>query len=342
MYSSYGALFREKLWGGVPISLFALGAYSFFAGFAVYLSVAASRASAGAVRFFAVVSTTPLLVSIAMLVISVVELGALCETCVGLYIASIVLAVGGLLGLATLRSSAFEAPSPRPSGHGALPLLWLAALGATTLIPALVYAGSVPDYRPYLAQCGQIQKLDDKGDVLIHMPAARAVQPALIFEDPLCATCKAFDQRLVREGIMARLDMRVAMFPLDNACNWMLDRPLHPGACTLAKAVICGGPQARQVLDWAHDEQVYLLRAGKQGEGTLRAVINNRWGANMMACIDARETKVKLNRHLHFAAENSIPVSTPQLYLGKQRVCDEDTDIGLRYALAELAPEVLR
>jgi hypothetical protein len=30
------------------------------------------------------------------------------------------------------------------------------------------------------------------------------------------------------------------------------------------------------------------------------------------------------------------------MYLGTQRVCDEDTDIGLRFALSELAPEVLK
>jgi hypothetical protein len=62
----------------------------------------------------------------------------------------------------------------------------------------------------------------------------------------------------------------------------------------------------------------------------------------MLSCVDARDTDVQLNRHLHFAAENSIPVSTPQMYLGRQRVCDEDTDIGLRFTLSQLAPEVLR
>ena len=29
-------------------------------------------------------------------------------------------------------------------------------------------------------------------------------------------------------------------------------------------------------------------------------------------------------------------------YLGDARLCDEDTDLGLRYALSQLAPEVLR
>jgi hypothetical protein len=54
------------------------------------------------------------------------------------------------------------------------------------------------------------------------------------------------------------------------------------------------------------------------------------------------QTKARLNRHLQLAVDNSIPVSTPQMYLGNQRVCDEDTDIGLRFTLGKLAPEVLK
>jgi hypothetical protein len=33
LFSPYSALFRESYWGGVPISLFALGAFCFFGGF---------------------------------------------------------------------------------------------------------------------------------------------------------------------------------------------------------------------------------------------------------------------------------------------------------------------
>ena len=50
---------------------------------------------------------------------------------------------------------------------------------------------------------------------------------------------------------------------------------------------------------------------------------------------------MKLNQQLHFAADNAIPVSTPQMYLGDLKVCDEDTDLGLRYTLGQLAPEVV-
>jgi hypothetical protein len=62
----------------------------------------------------------------------------------------------------------------------------------------------------------------------------------------------------------------------------------------------------------------------------------------LLRCVDDRQTEVTLNEHLHFASENSVPVSTPQMYLGKKRICDEDTDMGLRFTLTELAPEVLK
>jgi hypothetical protein len=163
-----------------------------------------------------------------------------------------------------------------------------------------------------------------------------------MFVDPMCPTCRALHERLVYEDIFDTLSPAVALFPLDNSCNWMLDRALHPGACTVSKAVLCGGPESRQVLEWAYKEQVYLARAGKAGEPTLREVIRLRWGNGILSCMDQHETTTRLNNHLHFAAENAIPVSTPQVYLGARRVCDEDTDIGLRFTFKKLAPEVIK
>ena len=48
-----------------------------------------------------------------------------------------------------------------------------------------------------------------------------------------------------------------------------------------------------------------------------------------------------MNRHLHFAVDNSVPVSTPQVFIDTQRLCDEDIDIGLMFALKQLAPELV-
>jgi uncharacterized membrane protein len=341
MYSSYSAVLRDSLWGGIPISLFALGAFSFFAGFSVYLLLAKSKSSRISNIFFACVSLTPLVVSIVMFVISVTKLGSLCKTCVGTYIASILLAAGGLWSLKISQSAASESP-PRPSGNPALAAFWLFVLGAVTILPAGVYAASAPDHRPYLGQCGELKKPEDGANALLKFRGANAVQPALFFEDPLCATCKAFHERLHGEQVLEKLDVTLVMFPLDSTCNWMLDQPLHPGACTVAKAVLCGKDQARQVLEWAFDNQKRLAEAGKLGDANLKAVIQQQWGQALVSCLDSRETKVKLNKHLHFAADNGVPVSTPQVYLGTKRLCDEDTDLGLRFTLKQLAPEVLK
>jgi hypothetical protein len=345
MYSKYAALFRDTYWGGIPVSLFALGAFAFFAGYALYLLWARERASKHAIWFFAAVSVTPLIVSIGMFVVSLVELGTLCKTCVGIYIASILVAVGGLLGLWSLRSApAADAMGiePRPTSNPALAAVWLVALGIATMVPAVAYAAIVPDHSPYVGACGKLARAPEEHHQLVRMRTGRSTQPALFLEDPLCPTCAAVHHRLASEGILQNLDVQVALFPLDNTCNWMLDAAMHPGACLLSKAILCGGAQSQQVLEWAFDEQRYLTRAGKQGDPTLRAVIKERWGAAMLTCIDSRETEIRLNKHLHFAAENNVPVSTPQLYLGQQRICDEDTDIGLRFTFSRLAPEVLR
>jgi uncharacterized membrane protein len=337
MYSPYSALLKDQYWGGIPISLFGLGAFGFFAAFSLYLLLSGERASRRTLGFFALVGSTPLLVSLLMFTISLTQLGHLCLTCVGIYIASALLALGAIGCWLAGRGD-----TARPQLSLALIPAWLVALGVTTLAPAVVYAASVPDERPYITQCGELKQTKIKGDSTVKIHGTRPVQPTMLFEDPLCPTCKAFHDRLVSENIIEKLEIELVLFPLDSECNWMLDQPLHPGACIVSKAVLCGEGNARQVLEWAYAEQEYLTRAGKAGEGVLRAAIKQRWGESLLRCVDDKKTDVRLNNHLHFASENNIPVSTPQMYLGKRRVCDEDTDLGLRFTLAQLAPEVLK
>jgi hypothetical protein len=193
-----------------------------------------------------------------------------------------------------------------------------------------------------LDKCGKLATMSDPHHGLLKIPTAHPIRAVVLFEDPLCPTCKAFHERLVDEGIFEQLDVTMAMFPLDSECNWMLDRSLHPGACVLAKAVICGGNQkARAILEWAYDQQDRLREVGKQGAEPLTAKVSERWGREVAACVTGKEAGIQLNQQLHFAANNHIPVSTPQMFLGDERICDEDTDLGLKYTLAQLAPEVL-
>ncbi|WP_437671380.1 vitamin K epoxide reductase family protein [Sorangium sp. So ce131] len=383
MYSPYSALFRESFWGGLPISLFALGAFAFFAAFALYVLLSAQHAPRRAAHFLFLAGLTPLAVSILMAVISAVRLGVFCKTCVGMYISSALLAAGGVwafledrrearaaawsgaparaasaagagavgptvpmapLGVEGPAGAAAATPAPaRRMGSWILLPCWLVALGVSTATPALLYASALPSYASYMTGCGKLEKPTEPNGALLHVKPPGAVQPATILVDPLCPTCKAFHQRLVAEGVFEKLDTTLVLFPLDSDCNWMLSQAVHPGACLISKAILCSDHRALDVLEWAYDNQEELLAGAKSGAGVanVQAAIRQRW-PGLDVCMDSKETALRMNRMLRYIVDNKLPVSTPQMFLGDTRLCDEDTDIGLSYAIRQLAPALRR
>jgi uncharacterized membrane protein len=369
MYSPFAALFRDRYWGGVPIALFAVGSFCFFAAFALYLLLAGRTAPRRAPLFFALVGVTPLLASIVMGTISALRLGHFCKVCVGIYASSTVLAIAAIALFFLDRRAQPLPPRParpayasggadktliddepyglsaearkneqRPDGNWLLPL-WFAALGLFTITPALLYVSALPSYSTYITSCGKLDKPATPADPLIHITPPGAVQPATLFVDPLCPTCKAFHQRLTAEGFLDKLDLTLVLFPLDNECNWMLDRAVHPGSCAVSKAILCSDHRAMQVLEWSYDNQEAILTAAKAAAGpaNVRAMISARF-PGLDACIDSKETKLRLDKVLRFIINNKLTVSTPQMFLGDTRLCDEDTDMGLAYTMRKLAP----
>lgn len=358
MYSAYGAFFRGTWWGGVPVSLLALGVYIFFAAFAVALLVGGPKSSRRAYQFMGFASLGPLFVSVVMAFIAAVRLGVFCKTCVGLYVASALLAGAGIWGMVQLRQLSFvnalapaspgpsgtvpqapAVPEGMPAGNPGLIAIWLALLGLCVGVPALIYVNALPDYRPKLASCGDIPKPESKA--LVKLATIQPKRDVTIVADPLCPTCKGLHERLIAEGALENMNASLVLMPLDNACNWMLDRSLHPGSCTLSKAIICADPRSREALEWMFANQEELAALAKANETLLRSRLRTHFGDAIDGCIDAQQTKVRLNNILQYAVTNELPVSTPQLFLGKTRICDEDTDLGLRYTLVQLAPEVL-
>lgn len=338
MYSPYGAVLKTALWGGVPIGLFALGAFGFFFVFAAYLWVQDDRATKAERYFFGLTSLTPALVSLMMLTIALTKLRSLCLTCVGIYISSALLFVSGVLVLRSARRAPSAVALRGIAGLRASS--WLLALGIATLLPPLTYAKSAPDHREYLGGCGALKIAPEAKHALLPLKGPEPKRSALFFEDPLCPTCRGFHERLVGEGILSRLDAQVVLFPLDSECNWMLGEPLHPGACLVSRALLCSSDPAA-ALEWAFDHQDELVRAGKSSQKALKSELSAHFGPKVMECADSAKTKQRLNTHLHYAAENGVPLSTPQMYLGADRICDEDTDMGLAYTLKQMAPEVL-
>lgn len=388
MYSPYSAVLKQVFWGGIPISLFGLGAFLFFFAFSLYLLLARETASKRFRLGYLLCTVGPVLASALMLVISLTKLGDVCKLCVGIYVSSFALLGAGILGMIgaqksfgvvgaipgqpppspprTVDADATQAdPQPwhqatkadprnvlrgvdeksravEPPRGSVLSLLGLPLLlGLSCALPGGVYAASLPDYKPIIKNCGSLTTLTEKHDALVKIPTKKAVQPALFFEDPLCPTCKAFHERLVDDGVYEQLDVTVAIFPLDSECNWLLSRPMHPGACVLARAFLCGDKagNAREILEWSYENQEELTALGKSGVDKVRAKVVGRF-ASVETCIDSADTKKRLDHVLHFAVANKLRISTPQLFLGDQRMCDEDTDLGLTYALTLLAPKV--
>ncbi|MEZ4441520.1 MAG: vitamin K epoxide reductase family protein [Polyangiaceae bacterium] len=360
MYSSYAALLKDQVWGGIPIGLFAVGAFAFFIALALHLLLAAERAPRRAVHLLAFAGATPLVVSVVMATISATKLGTFCQTCIGIYLGSAMLAVGGAFAWhddrktarqGLLRGDAHEdevvgeddvakeGAAPRGMGHGAILAVGFMTLGVFAIAPAAVYLRSVPSYDRRIVGCGSLPDPSDPKQALLHLPGATPRQAVTMVVDPLCPTCKGFHERLVTEGYYAAMDAQVLLFPLDSECNWNLSAPLHPGACQVSRAILCSPGKERDVLEWAYAEQEGLLAAAKGKDGALEVTrrIKSRWPA-VDACLDDAKTKQRLDEMLRFATRNQLPVSTPQLFIGDTKLCDEDVDIGLSYALSRLAP----
>ena len=344
LFSPFSAIFRQTYWGGIPISLFALGCFAFFVALGAYLLLAPTRAPQRALQLLGVTGFVPLAASLVMFFISATKLHTFCRVCVGIYVSSAIVAAGAVFAWRAL-SHERRAKVVRPQGK--MPVLagGIVAFGIASLLPALVYASSLPDYKPLLRKCGTLAHSTEPHNALLKITTATPKRQVLLFEDPLCPTCKAFHERLLTEGIFDKLDVTLSLFPLDTDCNWMLDRSLHPGACVLAKAVLCGKDKSRAILEWSYENQEDIRPLGKT-PAALKDRVTKEFGADVGACMDDKATATRLNQELQFAASNHIPVSTPQMYLKEDgdklmRVCDEDTDLGLKYAMADLAPEVL-
>jgi uncharacterized membrane protein len=152
LFSPYSAIFRATYWGGIPISLFGLGAFAFFVGFALYLRLGDGRLPRSAFTTFAGLTLGPVAVSLVMFTISVTHLHALCKLCVGIYTASIVMAIAAILAMRGQAGEATPGSTAEGSAGGrsllASLLVSLAALGAFAVAPALVYVALLPDYGP--------------------------------------------------------------------------------------------------------------------------------------------------------------------------------------------------
>ena len=284
LFSAYSAVFRATFWGGLPISLFAMGAFAFFLAFGLYLSTGPGARGEEGAR----VSGRDVPRAARRVDRDVLRDGPppprLLQAVRG-HVRVVARADGG--GLARVARPSRARAKPPTTGHGREP--WGMATARCSGSRDSAWPRPCPRWRMRPAcpttvrcstKCGKLAITSEPHNSLLKLPTAHPLRAVVLFEDPLCPTCKAFHERLVDEGVFERLDVTLVLFPLDSECNWMLDRALHPGACIMAKAVLCGGDdKARAILEWSYDHQDELREVGKQGAPALLAKIADRWGS---------------------------------------------------------------
>src|SRR5512133_31358 len=238
MLSPYSSFFRAVLWGGIPISLWALAVFAFLAYRAGLMSWR-GHATSGETKVLLVASALPLAMSVAYGALSVYKLDALCKVCVGIYAASAVCFLG-----AWLASRAWT-----PYGEARFGSVLAEGVGLVAVLTvAYVLLAPRPDPKASMLGCGSLVRADDTAGVMIPLISNPGAAPSIEVLDPLCPSCKAFDARLAASSLGERLDLKAVLFPLDSTCNWMVTEAIHPGACAVSEAVLCAagvGPGAK-------------------------------------------------------------------------------------------------
>lgn len=210
------------------------------------------------------------------------------------------------------------------------------ALGVVFVaVPVSAYYGTAPDHSQFIGTCGSVDSQPNE-DLLVEMGPQDGV-PALEVFDPLCPACQGFEEHLAETKYEDELARRAVLFPLDDECNWMLDSAVHPGACAVSEAVLCGEREGRaqEVIDWAFDQQKAIRKRTEQQEGAARDMIERRF-PGLASCVGSQKVKNRLNRSLRWTVDAKLKILTPQIFVDGVRLCDEDVDLGLEFALSRM------
>lgn len=342
LMSPYSSVLRRSQWGGIPISLPAMAVFAFllFRSIDLFGRPAGQRRTAA--NILLVATGVPVVASLTMGWIALNELEAACKLCIGIYCSSAVSFAAALWAKLAIGSDAppgDDAAAQPPSDGGGLAWVVAAAqLGGFVALPVVAYVATAPDFSKFVGSCGQLEAIDDPYGVLVPLDDNASGTPTVEVLDPLCPACKAFEERLHASGLEPKLHRIGLLFPLDESCNWMVGKSLHPGACAVSEAVLCAhrqGMPVGEVLSWAFEHQAEILAAEKNKPGAAAEHVKQRFGG-LSSCLGSAEVQADLNKSLRWAVTHELPVMTPQLYVGGVKVCDEDTDLGLEWALSQV------
>jgi uncharacterized membrane protein len=337
LMSPYSSVARQSVWGGIPISLPAMSVFAFLAFWAVSLIARDHVSDPRAAGFTLLATSLPLIASLVMGYVSLVSLDTFCKQCIGIYAASI-LGFGAALVM-FLRARNEARPDRELMAWPALGIAFVVGVVAVAL-PLVAYASGAPEFDKYVGTCGQLASPADPQNVLVPLGApagSNGTGETTMIEvlDPLCPSCRGFEERFAQIDAAEEITRKALLFPLDNACNWMVTEAIHPGACAISEAVMCAGSDAEKVLHWSFEHQEEIATAERAKAGAAAGMVGQAFPA-VARCVGSPAARARLNAALRYAVKNKLNVLTPQVFVQGLRLCDEDTDLGLEYALPRL------
>jgi uncharacterized membrane protein len=330
MMSPYSSVLRTSMWGGIPISLLSVAAFAYLLMRSAALALSKSTTKAHT-PFLIAGTGLPVVMSIIFGSIAYSKLGAACTVCIGIYVVSALMFITAIVA----HVSAPPADGPTPFG------LWARWFGEGCIYVAVMVAFYVmfaPTSNKSAEGCGTLVTKDPMKDDTLGLFISMSKGPSttgLAVLDPLCPACKGFDERITTSGIDQKVALSAVLFPLDSTCNWMVKESLHPGACAVSEAMLCDRDKALKILDWAFGDQERLRTSAKTDDAAVRRELEEKFPW-VKGCLGTAAVKNKVNKSLRFAVQNALPLLTPQLFIGDKRVCDEDTDLGLEFAVDQM------
>jgi uncharacterized membrane protein len=327
MMSPYSSVMRDSMWGGLPISLLAMAVFAYLLMRGLTFGMAKETSKKESL-FVLAATLLPVGMSIIYGTIAINVLGATCKLCVGVYISS------GLGFIAAIMAHMKSPQSTERGFPGGPYAKWFFEGVIYVVVLTLFYVMFAPQSDKSLNGCGTLTRKADKDNIYIHM-GNKSGKDAYVVLDPLCPACKGFDDRMKASNLYKELNLHGVLFPLDNECNWMVDKALHPGACLVSQAMLCDKDGAEAILDYAFMNQEELRNLAEKDKKAFIRKLEDQF-PKVKGCINKSKVKNKLNKSLRWAVDNAIPVLTPQLFINDTRVCDEDTDLGLEYTISQM------
>ncbi len=322
---------------GVPISWWGLCYYmvlGFLALFA-FFSKKERRASVSVAWFM---SCGGILYSIFLAYVSAIILGVVCIECVGMYLANIVLFVFLFIalnipigGMPRFIRDYIKAVFGKESNLGFKPKIIKHAIviGAVFLIGWILIT-TIPAKETNRYGAASIdEKLDafymrSLHDLQVNPEWAvwgdpNAKVTIVEFSEYQCPFCRiaAFNIKPYLQEFKKDVRYYFVNFPLDNACNDMMERPMHPLACYAAKAGICA--QERGDF-WCFHDDLFRSQSALSKKRILDLAAKKGWDRNEFeACINSPETDARVKREI--AAARSIYVTgTPTILLNGRKL----------------------